>query len=517
MKLQLAAWIAGASLLCAPCALGEGATYVFPYEGFRYAQQADETVLTQTNLGEHEAILESLGTTKEAVLASYVASGIVMEVIPDEGGQIAVSVTDAGDFGDVDDAAEMSESQRAAFLAQFEESGLYESCAWVESTPACVRMTSSAMYASMPVYMLRYATLHLGRLYMFTQTVVGREPAQEDDARMEEILSGIKLLSSIPEATPTPTATPEPTPTPTPSPTPGVAEVVKQTGELTVEGVPAFTSSAQLTVTGTAEAGETVTIRAGDKRLGQTTVRKDGTFSADVKLREQGDILLEVTCGEDGVTLAVCYRMEAASLAVTEPESRTFTGEYAMVRGVTEPGATVYISGKGMNSNVKAGKDGTFNMRVFMTSAGTQTYTLRAKADGFNETSIELTLTRELTEREQLAAFREKRIELSYEDFAADVQKYVGSKFTYRGKVMTFTDYDGSPCALVCVSNPSTGVWNDPVYIILDAEAEVAEGDVLTFYLVGEGGTLPADAVYTASGQEEEAPVARAMYVTNAR
>ena len=77
-------------------ALAQTATYVFPYEGFRYTQREDETVLTQTNLGEHEALLKSLGTSSEAVLASYVASGIVMEVIPDDGGQIAVSVTDAG-------------------------------------------------------------------------------------------------------------------------------------------------------------------------------------------------------------------------------------------------------------------------------------------------------------------------------------------------------------------------------------------------------------------------------------
>ena len=78
-------------MLVASCALAQS-TYVFPYEGIRYTQGSGETVLTQTNLDEHSALIASLGTTTDAILSSYMASGIVMEVIPQEGGQIAVSV-----------------------------------------------------------------------------------------------------------------------------------------------------------------------------------------------------------------------------------------------------------------------------------------------------------------------------------------------------------------------------------------------------------------------------------------
>ena len=77
-------------VLTTGCALAAQSTYVFPYEGLRYTQQENETVLTQTNLAEHEALIASLGTTADAILASYMAAGIVMEVIPQEGGQIAV-------------------------------------------------------------------------------------------------------------------------------------------------------------------------------------------------------------------------------------------------------------------------------------------------------------------------------------------------------------------------------------------------------------------------------------------
>ena len=96
------------------CALAQEATYVFPYEGFRYTQNENETVLTQTNLDEHEALISSLGTTQEAILASYMASGIVMEVIPENGGQIAISVADAGAFADVLRMEKISKDRLAA-------------------------------------------------------------------------------------------------------------------------------------------------------------------------------------------------------------------------------------------------------------------------------------------------------------------------------------------------------------------------------------------------------------------
>ena len=47
-------------------------------------------------------------------------------------------------------------------------------------------------------------------------------------------------------------------------------------------------------------------------------------------------------------------------------------------------------------------------------------------------------------------------------------------------------------------------------YMICEAQA----GDVLTFYLVGEAITLPADGAYTKSGAEQDVPVASAVYVT---
>jgi len=518
MKHQVAALVLAALLLLAgTAALAQQPTYVFPYEGFRYTQQEGETVLTQTNLDEHAALIETLGTTKEAVLASYIASGIVMEVIPDEGGQIAVSVVSAGAFEDVQDMDELDGERLSAFLQQFAASGLYESCELTQTTPACVRMTSSAMVASMPVYTLRYATLHLGQLYMLTKTVVGRAPEAGDDASIARVLDGMTLLKTLSAATPMPTAIPTPVPEATPAPTPGVAQEIASEGEMTVDSVPAYVNSAEITVSGSAAASAPVTIAVNGETIGTGKAKKDGTFSMRVKLPEEGDLTLSIRTDTAERAFALRYEMASVPLTITEPESPVFTGTNVIVKGVTEPDATVYVKGKGTNTNVKAGKNGGFSTRIFMDDAGTETFTFRARLKGYRDTEITYTLTRELTEKEGIALFRQKVIEPEYEDLCAEPLEYAGKQFISRGKVVAFADYDGSPCALVLTRNVSTGVWRDPVWVVLGEEMDVAAEEIVTFYLVGEGQTLPADGQYTASGKEAEAPVARAVYMNNQR
>ncbi len=517
MKHHLMGGLLVCALLAGSTALAQEATYVFPYEGFRYTQREDETVLTQTNLDAHLELIESLGTTKEAVLASYVASGIVMEVIPDEGGQIAVSVTDAGEFKNVLHMDEINADQKQAFLDQFAASGLYETCGYVHTTPLCVRMTSSAMYASMPVYTLRYATLHMGRMYVISQTIVGRAPEEADDERMEKLLGGMKLLNSVTEATPAPTTTPAPTPVPTPEPTIGTAEVLETVGGLVLDDVPGFVNDAEITLKGKAEASAVVEAYVGDKSLGRATAKKDGTFALKVKLPEEGDVQLTVESGENRVVLALHYEMPIARLEIEPQESPTFTGGSVIVRGVTEPRATIYVTGKGMDTNVQAGKNGNFSIRIFMDEEGTQTYNLRVKAEGFAQNSQDVTVTRVLTEKERIAEFRQKMISVNYNTLMKSPEKYGGKRFIFRGRVMSFSDYNGSPCALVCVDNPATGVWKDPIYVVLSAQEDVKEGDVRTFYMMSEGITIPVEGTYTKSGQEEEAPVVRAVYITDTK
>ena len=70
MRKWAMALLLGVMALLSAGASAQEATYVFPYEGFRYTQKETETVLTQTNLDEHGDLIAALGTTKDAILAS---------------------------------------------------------------------------------------------------------------------------------------------------------------------------------------------------------------------------------------------------------------------------------------------------------------------------------------------------------------------------------------------------------------------------------------------------------------
>ena len=286
---------------------------------------------------------------------------------------------------------------------------------------------------------------------------------------------------------------------------------------MTVEGVPSYTEDADITITGKAGPSETVTVRLNDKTLGKATAKADGSFSLRVTLAQEGEHTLAVMTESAEKMLSVRYQKPAAKLAITGPEETTFTGTNIVVRGETEPEATVYVETEGYKTNVKAGRNGAFSVRLYM-DAGTVTYTLRSKATGFADSYAQITLTRELTEREWIAEFRKSMIEPKYDVLAQRCEEFVGKHIVERGIVVEFADYDGSPCALVCTDNPSKGVWTDPVWVIMDKDDEIREGDIVTMYLVCEGLSLPAEDKYYAGGAAEyEAPVLRLAHWTTAK
>lgn len=501
----------------AAAAAEDAKTLVFRGAGLRYEVREGETVLTPSNLSRHEAFLSQLGTDAETVGAYYAASGIVMEVYPEGGGQISVSVTDASPLTDAAEVFQLSEEEREALLARFGESGLYDSAEWSHQAENWLRLSSLATYGGLPVQQIRYVTLHLSRLYTVTGTIAGRDAEAEDEEEILRVIRNLVLLSAI--VTPTPQPTPQATlpreAETTPSPEPAPVRVLS--GELTLSPIPSVVDEEEVAIAGTARPGEAVTVSEGGAPLGVTAADEDGSFALRAPISGEGAHTLSISSGDAEAVVEVRYQLPPAKLTITEPENPVFTGERILIRGVTEPNATVYATGEKTSANVKANKNGVFTVPIFMNQPGTNTYTLRVRVRGKSETERQVTLTRVMTEREELADFKSRQIALSYADLAANPASFAGRNFVFRGKVMAFTDLDGSPAALVCVTNQRTGVWQDPLYAVLKVGDAIEEGEVYTFYLVGEGLTLPVDGRYTADGEPAEAPVADVFRYTTGR
>ena len=497
-------------------ALVSATTYVFPYEGFRYTVQSEtETVLTQTNLSEHETFIKGLGTDVEAVLANYIANGIIMEVIPEDGGQIAVSVMNDPYLNAGKAFDELTDEEKKKLIERFEESGLYESCELRDGQPGAIRLVSSAMYASMPVYSLRYVTLAHDRFYTLSRTIVGREISGEDERALEGVLAGIQMFEPRIKATPEPT--PEPTPAPTAEPENHPAEAEKVKGNMALDPVDSIIYEDTLTVTGKTDAGADVRGTRNNEAAGQTVADSDGAFSLRIRLNVPGENHLVIETDEASAELRVNAELKPAKVTIIEPVERTFARENILVRGTTVPNAIVYFNSELINTNVTANRNGAFSIRLAFPRAGKQTIRIRSHLKGYSDDNQVLVLERVMTERERLAEFKTNAAQVDYSTLKAQPQNYADIPFIYRGKVMEYTDYNGKPCALVCVGNPSTGLWRDPLYIVLDTEEIPETGKVATFYLQGEGITLPASGSYTESGAEEEVPVTRALYVMDIR
>lgn len=504
------------SLVSAPALADDAPTYVFPFDGVRYTATADETVLTQENLAEHAEFLAAQGTAPETVKAGFAASQTVLESYTDAG-QVSLSVGESPDFRLDVNVARMDEARRDAFLASFADSGLYEQAAWADEGGEYVRLVNSALYGDVPVYFLHYVTLRHGQLYRYTATAAAREITESDDAAVRAVIEKIEYLGQLATPAPTPSPTPIPTPTPTPRPTPGVATLTGETQGLTllVDDVPAWIDEPEITVTGTTLKDARVTVTVNGVDAARDTAARDGSFKVVAPVSEEGDLTIGVRSFLKGQETAekfyaVKREMRALSITITEPTG-IVESETSYIRGVTEPKATVYISGD-ESTNVKANAEGAFNIKVRHTREGEYNYTITAKRDGYGDGVLDFTLTRRLSYQEQFTAFRNgaKDIkDITYERLQTETEAQKDKHISLRGKIGAFSDYEGMPCLMIYSANPGTGIWANPVWVLCEEILSFEEGDIITVLGVVEGTLLP----YTdAEGVESQLPVVRMKY-----
>ncbi|MFK3940268.1 BapA/Bap/LapF family large adhesin [Pseudomonas monteilii] len=121
-----------------------------------------------------------------------------------------------------------------------------------------------------------------------------------------------------------------------------------------------------LTLSGTGEAGNTVTVRAADGTvLGTATVGADGTFAVTLSSAQlNGETLTAVQANADGATSPSASYTAADVTAPEAPAGLTLTADGLTVTGTGEPGATVTV--RGANGNVlgtgTVATDGTFSV-----------------------------------------------------------------------------------------------------------------------------------------------------------
>lgn len=175
-----------------------------------------------------------------------------------------------------------------------------------------------------------------------------------------------------------------------------------------------------------------------------------------------------------------------------------------IVQSLPETDLMLYTATDSLRARTDA--DGRHVYQVSTRRTNRYSYTLSAKAQDRRESTLEIVLERRLTDEQREEEFRKSAREINAIGGYSKIggAAFAGQAITFRGSVGEISDYGGFPIVLIYTDNPRTGVWQNPIWVILTQAASLTEDGLYTVYGELRGQTLPYTGVEGGAG---EAPV----------
>ncbi|MDR0897119.1 MAG: hypothetical protein LBN04_04610 [Oscillospiraceae bacterium] len=151
----------------------------------------------------------------------------------------------------------------------------------------------------------------------------------------------------------------------------------------------------------------------------------------------------------------------------------------------TLPGAQVTLRTAADSLRATADANGLCRFTVSTRREQVYAYVLTAAAEGRTPTERGMSITRRLDEKALEAFYRQYAFPISrygYETVLRNPGRVAGEAVTFRGRVEAVGASDGFPCLLLATNNPSAGVWQNPVWVLLAAPLQAEVGDIYTVY-----------------------------------
>jgi hypothetical protein len=185
-------------------------------------------------------------------------------------------------------------------------------------------------------------------------------------------------------------------------------------------------ASTDTVITGTAEAGSTVTVSADARILG-TAVVTDGTFAIPIAAQTVGKTLAIIaTHAANNVSLTSTVTVTADVTAPTAPLVNAVNIDDAFVTGSAEAGSTVKVkAGESLLGTALAALGGAYSVPIAAQSAGTQ-LTITATDVGLNESLPTRVIVEQTDTQAVTAAIQALAITYGGSDGAASVTQAVG-------------------------------------------------------------------------------------------
>ncbi|MFL6556072.1 MAG: Ig-like domain-containing protein, partial [Bacillus sp. (in: firmicutes)] len=138
-------------------------------------------------------------------------------------------------------------------------------------------------------------------------------------------------------------------------------------------------------LTGTAEAGSTITVKSGSDEIGTAVAKDDGTFSVSIELQKEGT-KLTVTATDDAGNESEGIDVTIVVKDVTAPEKpavNEVTDKDTTVTGQAEAGSKIEVKVNGsVIGTGTAGQDGNYNVAIRVQKAGTVLVIIATDAAG---------------------------------------------------------------------------------------------------------------------------------------
>lgn len=306
---------------------------------------------------------------------------------------------------------------------------------------------------------LRYVTVRNGQYVMLDWQTDGRRFSNRDLRDFRARIANLTVTQTLPEP----------------------VRAVKLTAN-----IPGETSSASVTIDGTATAGATVKASAGGETLAQTEAGQSGAFKLDVQLAKEGETEITVTAAKAGMSDAraqgrIVYSANTLPVSLTGiPEDGVVTTDKVKIAGETLAGVQLQLVTPLGMTRKRVGGDGTFSFELTTEEEGVHDYTLICDKDGYDQRRIPFTLVRVMTDEQTRAQMREQAEGISYRELQKDKEENRGKTVRVYGPVVSVEEGGGRYYVRMRYNRDGEGTWYNDVVVTSESPIGVREGDMLT-------------------------------------
>lgn len=236
------------------------------------------------------------------------------------------------------------------------------------------------------------------------------------------------------------------------------------------------------TIHGTTKNADTLKINNKDVALSE-----DGTFEHEIKLVEGDNNITLIASNSDK---DLTEKVESILIVRQNPPSVLNVGDATSksnkfrIEGSTEFEANVTVfKGDKEVANVKSNSDGDFGAEVDTVEEGKHEFTVKVSKEDYQDSEENVTITRELSEKEKAAAKRASAQTIPFSKLEKNPDRLAGEYVKYQGQIVQILEEGESTTIRMSVTQESYG-WSvkDIIMVQYYGLTDFVEEDVVTVY-----------------------------------